>query len=115
MREWRRGSFELVVSPRLLAELRDVLGRARLARYVTPGEAETFAAELGRSAVVVDNPPVAERLVPADPDDDYLVALARAGGAQAIVTGDADLLDIDLEPPTVTARAFLARLEELGL
>lgn len=28
-----------------------------------------------------------------DPGDDYLVALARAAGAEAIVTGDRDLLD----------------------
>lgn len=30
-----------------------------------------------------------------DPRDDYLVALATASGADAIVTGDLDLLAID--------------------
>jgi uncharacterized protein len=40
-----------------------------------------------------------------DPDDDYLVALAREAGAEAIVSGDKDLLDHPgLEPPAVDAR-----------
>ncbi|MGI8578783.1 MAG: hypothetical protein ACR2KG_12925 [Nocardioidaceae bacterium] len=36
-----------------------------------------------------------------DPDDDYLVALAEATAA-VIVTGDADLLDADLQPGAIT-------------
>ena len=40
-----------------------------------------------------------------DPDDDYLVALARGAGAEAIVSGDRDLLDHPgLEPPAIDAR-----------
>jgi predicted nucleic acid-binding protein len=40
-----------------------------------------------------------------DPKDDYLVALAVAGRAEAIVTGDRDLLDHDgLVPPAITPR-----------
>ena len=48
-----------------------------------------------------------------DPSDDYLVALARAGRAHVIVTGDAHLLEADLRPQTVPPREFLARLERL--
>jgi uncharacterized protein len=48
-----------------------------------------------------------------DPTDDFLVALARAASAEAIVSGDADLLDHDgLEPPAIHARAAC---ELLGL
>jgi uncharacterized protein len=41
-----------------------------------------------------------------DPDDDYLVALAQEAGAEAIVTGDKDLLDHagELEPRAINAR-----------
>lgn len=109
---WRAGYFELVVSPKLLAELRDVLGRGHLARYVTSADAEEFLSVLERNATIVDDTP-AERLVPGDPDDDYLVALARAGRAHVIVTGDAGLLEADIEPPSYSPRDFLARLAEL--
>jgi len=37
-------------------------------------------------------------VVPRDPGDDYLVALARAGRGHVIVTGDAHLLEADLRP-----------------
>jgi predicted nucleic acid-binding protein len=40
-----------------------------------------------------------------DPGDDYLVALALAANADAIVTGDKDLLDHPgLQPPAINAR-----------
>lgn len=49
-----------------------------------------------------------------DADDDYLVALARAARAEAIVTGDGDRLEhAGLEPPAITARAACAILELL--
>lgn len=42
----------------------------------------------------------------ATPADDYLVALARESGAEAIVTGDKDLLDHPgLEPAAIGARS----------
>ena len=48
-----------------------------------------------------------------DPDDDYLVELAVAGRAAAIVSGDADLLDhAGLHPPAIRVRAAC---ELLGL
>ena len=96
------------------AELRDVLGRAAVARYFAQAEADALLAALERHATLVEDAPVGERLVPGDPGDDYLVALARAGGAQAIVTGDAHLLEAGVDRPAVTPGAFLARLEELG-
>ena len=114
LNSWRAGLFELIVSARLLAELRDVLGRSHLARFVTPADAEELIAALEENATVVEDPP-AERVVPGDPDDDYLVALARAGRAHVIVTGDAHLLEADLRPPAVRPQDFLARLEQLPL
>jgi len=48
-----------------------------------------------------------------DPRDDYLVALATASGAEAIVTGDLDLLAIDpkrLTIEVITPRQLIDRL-----
>ncbi len=49
-----------------------------------------------------------------DSTDDYLLALARSGEAEAIITGDKDLLDhAGLQPPATSAREAVDRLAEL--
>jgi uncharacterized protein len=49
-----------------------------------------------------------------DPDDDWVVACAVMGRAEAIVSGDHDLLDLQQvgKIPILTARQFLLRLQE---
>jgi predicted nucleic acid-binding protein len=47
--------------------------------------------------------------VPADPADDYLVAIAREWGA-ALVTGDQHLLGLPAMPTVVSPRQFLRLL-----
>ena len=50
--------------------------------------------------------PVLPAGVVRDPNDDFLVALAATSRADAIVTGDRDLLDhAGLHPPAIDARA----------
>jgi hypothetical protein len=57
--------------------------------------------------------PVSPPKILRDSDDDYLVALALAANATAIVTGDRDLLDHEnLKPPALSARQAC---EMLGL
>ena len=112
LHEWRAGRFELVVSPHLLDELRDVLGRTNIIRYVSPTAAEELLAALRDIAILVEDL-AAERVVPGDPDDDYLVALGLAGRAHVIVSGDTDLLEAGTEPPACSPREFLGRLERL--
>jgi len=112
VRHWRDGAFELVVSTKLVAELDRVLSEPRLAERVDAAFVAVLRAEIMRDALIIEDPP-AERVVPRDPDDDYLVALARAGRAHVIVTGDAHLLEADLRPQAVPPREFLARLEQL--
>lgn len=47
-----------------------------------------------------------------DPDDDYLVALVHATGADVLVSLDRDLLDADLDGVKVTDPAvFVSSLE----
>jgi putative PIN family toxin of toxin-antitoxin system len=108
---WSAGRFDLLVSPRVLDELADVLGRAKFRRYLSAERARIFAEAVGREGVLVDDP--AE--VPAvtrDPKDDYLVALARAAGADVIVSGARHLRGlVDPDPPALTPREFAARLQ----
>ena len=82
-----RGELDLVTSPALLDELEDVLTR----RFDFPPElVRAVSAELESLAdvVVPDDVPAVSR----DPDDDQVLAAAVFGEAEAIVTGDADLL-----------------------
>lgn len=107
---WRDQRFELVVSPRLLAELREVLARPKLARWADDGRAEAyveaFAAQSEECADAEKPPPSAVR----DPDD-YLVDLLRRSGAEVLVSVDRDLLDAQLAGVTVLDPAqFLSHL-----
>jgi putative PIN family toxin of toxin-antitoxin system len=89
------GRYELIVSPALLAEVGVVLGRERFRAFLGLDDAAQLVGALARDAVIVDDPPERERLS-CDPKDDYLIALARAASAHAVVTGDRDLLDLAL-------------------
>lgn len=106
---WRDGAFDLVVSPLLLEELERVLLRPKFRGYVTTGEVAAFVAAVAREAIVVADPEPEPGLT-ADPGDDYLVSLARAAGADWLVSGDAHLVGATFEPPAVTPREFLERL-----
>jgi putative PIN family toxin of toxin-antitoxin system len=84
-----RGDLVAVLSPALQEEYEFILGRAVRVR----GYDESLRRFL-REATLVE-PADTPRVVPEDPDDDKLVAVARAAGA-AIVTNDRHLLGLDL-------------------
>jgi putative PIN family toxin of toxin-antitoxin system len=104
---WVQERFELIVSPALLDELGDVLTRPRLRRWVSAEVAVEFIAGLAQDALVLEDPPLQAGLT-ADPDDDYLIVLARAAGADYLVSGDRHLLSLEEpDPPVLTPREFL--------
>lgn len=108
---WLEGTFELVVSPGLLAELEAVLAYPRVRAHVTAGEGRRLVALLEAGALMVRDPSEQPPVSPSDPDDAYLVALAAAAGA-VLVTGDAGLLALGASGfPVVSPGAFLLRLE----
>jgi predicted nucleic acid-binding protein len=61
---------------------------------------------------LTEDPPPPHPAVCRDPADDYLVALAYSANADAIVTGDLDLLSLE-EPglSVITPRELTERLE----
>ena len=110
--ELRAGAFELVASPTLLAELGEVLGREEFRRYATESEAAAYVDLIRHEATVLDDPAPSARPLSADPDDEYLVDLARAAAAGVLVSGDAHLLDLRDRLPVMTPAEFLATLGE---
>lgn len=107
------GRAELVTSPLLLREITSVLARQRLRKYVSADEATRFVADLAAQTTLLVDSPGPHPTVCRDPRDDYLVALAEASGAEAIITGDLDLLAIDpgeLAVEVITPRQFVERL-----
>jgi putative PIN family toxin of toxin-antitoxin system len=105
------GRFELIVSPALLAELAGVLERPKFRRWLTVEEARAFVRTLRTSATLIDDPP-REHHGLRDPDDAYLLTLARSAKADCLVSGDADLTSLsDPQPPVITPADFLASLD----
>lgn len=104
-----RGEFDLVTSPHLLDELEEVL---TLRFHVPPELARVARGELESLAVVVvpgDVPSISQ-----DPDDDRVLAAAIAGEAEAVVTGDRDLLVFEVHHgiPILTPAEFESRSAE---
>ena len=108
--ELRTGAFELVASRMLLAELGEVLGREKFRRYVTEAEAVAYVDLIRHEATILDDPAPSARPLSVDPDDEYLVDLARASAADMLVSGDAHLLDLGDRLPVMTPAEFLATL-----
>ena len=83
-------SDRVAISEATMAELREALARPRLARFVDPGLRDEVLALLDMSGVLVEP---TERVADCrDEKDDKYLELALAAHADAIVSGDADLL-----------------------
>ena len=109
------GDIELVTSPALLAELRDVLGREHLASRLAQqrSNVEQAFGFYGELAISV-SPLTTPRVVPDDVDDDHVIAAAVAGSAEIVVSGDRHLLSLGSHQgiSIVNAAETLRRVEE---
>jgi len=108
-----RGRFILVSATVLLQELERVLRYPRLQRYYTEEERRRYVALVAALSEVVALPESVPRIC-RDPDDDWVIACAVAGQADAIVSGDKDLLALRWagKIPILSAAQFLSLLEE---
>ncbi len=91
----------MVACPTLIAEVRDNLTEPYFRALLDQGEAEQAVSAIARIAVMFGDPVDPEPVL-RDRSDDYLLALARSAKAEAIITGDKDLLDHPgLQPPAI--------------
>ena len=107
----REGSLSLYTSTTLLAELDDVLTRAKFATRLARihGDAKTLSEGYLTLAETVE-PTYTPQVVKLDPDDDRVLACALAVGADYIISGDRHLLDLGNyeDIPILNAADFLA-------
>jgi len=91
----RAGTVSLASGPALLAELTDVIGRAKFDAIFTRTNTsrERSVAEVRRLAEVIEPPPLPQP-VRRDPDDEEVLALAMAAKVELIVSGDDNLLSL---------------------
>ena len=88
---WRTQQFVLVLSERLLAELRAVLARPKFQRYFTVDDVQILIALLEEHAEFVE--PTIRLELSRDAKDNILLDVAATAHANYLVTGDKDLLD----------------------
>lgn len=107
---WRRREFELLASPPLIDEVVRVLSLPRIARRYRVTAEETSAIAhllMSRAILLTDIPPIPP--TSRDPADDHILALARSGNADHLVSGDENLLalhtfqDVAILPPAAYA------------
>ncbi|MFZ1154257.1 MAG: putative toxin-antitoxin system toxin component, PIN family [Solirubrobacteraceae bacterium] len=107
---WIDGAFELVVSPKLVAELERVLKYPKLVTRISKHETTELLDWLARAAISAGDPPESPVAV-SDKDDDYLVALASAESA-VLVSGDKALLELGDRFPVLAPVQFLTTLRD---
>lgn len=89
---WIDDRLEIVASPMVIAELRRVVMRPKFRRWFDETTARQLIERIELHATLHPDPPTIRGVTP-DPADDYLVALAVATRADAIVSGDRHLHD----------------------
>ena len=106
---WRQGRFDLLTAAEQLDELRRVTRYPKIRERLAPALAGRLVNDLRTVATVVDKLPTID--MSKDPNDNYLLAIATAGSADFLLTGDKrDLLALDRLGGTriLTVRAFLS-------
>jgi putative PIN family toxin of toxin-antitoxin system len=105
------GCWRPVVSMMLFEELEDVLARPKFRDVLGQEAADRFLAGLLAVVEWASDPKGVPAISTRDPDDDYLLALARSAKVDVLVSGDRDLTDRpDTQPPIETPAQFSQRL-----
>lgn len=108
---FRSGAFTVCCSVQLLRELQDVLARPKIVKRINNADAEQLIQLLKvRANFAISSTVVA---VSRDPKDDIYLACAIACDADLLITGDQDLLVLEVHGRTriLTPAQFLDLLE----
>lgn len=87
-RAWRAARFELVTSAAQLDELRRVSRYPKLKTILPAHRIGTMVNNMQRAIVLGTLPPLPDGIEASDPNDEFLLAMALAGEADYLVTGD---------------------------
>lgn len=87
-RAWRAAGFELVTSAVQLDELRRVSRYPKLKTILPAHRIGTMVNNMQRAIVLETLPPLPDGIEASDPNDEFLLAMALAGEADYLVTGD---------------------------
>ena len=88
---WLQGKFEVVVALPLLTEIGEVLRRPRIRRKYSIREEEIIRYLRLIAARSAFAPVTGRMTVCRDPDDNFILEAAIAGGAEFVITRDDDL------------------------
>ena len=113
---WRERKFKVVTGEFAINEIRITLEELHgTGKYFVPQARIDELLELLRtSAEPVSHPPDMTGAIPADPDDEKILAIAVGGEASIIISGDKHLLNLkEYQGITIfTPRQFLDQLEQ---
>lgn len=111
---FREGAFEIVTSPILIAELTGVLGRPAFESMLGDTRARSILGSLVPMLLVIEDIYDPPRATP-DRNADLLVAVARSGDAQFVVSGDESLASSFVRDLTIARPGeFAAALDVLA-
>lgn len=112
VRAWfERQHFELIICDSLLEEVAGALAENRMRRWIDLSTAHIYLDRISTTADLCEDPAPGPPLT-RDPDDDFIIYLARENKADVIVSGDGDLLDWEgQQPPVVTPAEFERTLD----
>ena len=111
---WISGAFELVVSEKILAEVKSTLCKPAIREklFLIPGDEEELVDLIREKAVTVTADLYETGRITKDPRDNKFLACALEGGARYIVSGDHHLQEIKHFHgiQIVDARTFVQKL-----
>ncbi|KPL49038.1 twitching motility protein PilT [Xanthomonas axonopodis] len=87
-RAWQKDRFDLVTSAAQIDELRRASRYAKFKAVLQPHRVGTMVNNMRRSIMLDVLPLLPEGIKVNDPNDAFLLAIALAGGADYLVTGD---------------------------
>ncbi len=108
LEEWELGNLEIVISLELLAEIKQAFAYPKVQKYITltDQELEKYITRIELHSQLVD---ISETMVevPTDKNDNHVLATLIASGADWLVSGDSDLLNLQKKYNIITPENFV--------